>query len=86
MVIDGHDEAIVIAFDVEYHSFARNDARGAKLSFEFCRILPCPLFDFGIPSVKMPFHTCSKPAIYALVHESVEEQVAMGIARPVVIM
>ncbi len=32
VVVDGYDQAIVIAFDVEYHSIARNDASGTELS------------------------------------------------------
>jgi hypothetical protein len=57
VVVDGDNQAIVIALDVEHHSPAGNDAGRAKLRPQFCRILPGRLFDFGIPSIQVLLFT-----------------------------
>ena len=56
-VVDGHNQAIVIAFDVKHHSLAGNDAGRVERRLQFCRILPGSLFGFGIPSIQMLLYT-----------------------------
>ena len=72
MEVDGYNQALVIAFDVEYNSLAGNDAGRAKLRLQFCRIFPDSLFDFGIPRIQMLLYGCSKASIHSIGYESVE--------------
>ena len=74
VVVDGDNQAIVIAIDVKHHSLAGNDAGRAELRLQFCRILPGRLFDFGIPSIQVLLYTSSKPAIHTIAYESVESR------------
>ena len=72
VVVDGYDQAIVIAFDVKDHSLPGNDAGRAELRLELSGILPRRLAGFGIPSIQMLLYASSEPAVHTVVYESVE--------------
>jgi len=72
--VDGYNQAKIIAFDVEHHSLAGNDAGRAKLRLQLRGILPDSPFDFGIPRIQMLLYACSKAAIHTIDDESVESR------------
>lgn len=72
MVVDRHNQAVVIALDVKDRSFARNDAGRAELRLKFRRVLPGRLFNFGVPGIQMFLYSASEPAIHRIAYESVE--------------
>lgn len=85
MKVDGYNEAVVIAFNVEHYSLARNDAGRAKLRLQFRRILPGSLFDFGIPGIQMLLYTCSQAAIDTIDYESVESRSGNDLHFPMIL-
>ena len=51
-IVDGRDQAILVASDIEDHTSVFQDARSTKIGFDVRRGLPLGLEDMAMPSKK----------------------------------
>lgn len=57
VVVDGHDEPVVVALDIKDHSLSIDDAGGTVLLLKFCRCSPVDFLDFCEPRVEPLLHS-----------------------------